>query len=108
MNIDVKDMRPVGANVPSAAAKAEKQAAEPGAPKSGSQVAPVNNASGDSVSLTQSGMLLANVGKEQTKQPEIDAQRVAQIRQKLQSGQYVIDPARVSNKMLGYEFPPKS
>ena len=106
MSIDVKDVqqpgtRPAGMT----AGKADKTAGVPAA----AQGAKTNAAApGDSVSLTQAGLQLAQMEKQLAQQPMVDSQRVEQIRQKLQSGNYTIDPARIANKLLGFEFPSRS
>jgi negative regulator of flagellin synthesis FlgM len=107
MSIDVKDVqqlgtRPAGSTV---AGKADRAGA---AAASGESVKTGAGAAGDSVSLTQTGMQLAQMEKQLAHQPAVDSQRVEQIRQKLQSGDYNIDPTRIANKLLGFEFPSKS
>ena len=106
MSIDVKDVQQLGTRTAGtaagkAASAAASGAAAPDAKKSA-------GAAGDSVSLTQAGLQLAQMEQQLAKQPAVDSQRVEQIRQKLQSGNYSIDPARIANKLLGFEFPPKS
>lgn len=72
-----------------------------------------NNAAGnaqsvsDSVSLTQTGLQLAQMEKQLAQQPSVNSQRVNQIRQAIKSGQYSIDSTRVANKLLGLEFSTK-
>jgi negative regulator of flagellin synthesis FlgM len=110
MSIDVKDVqqlgtRPAGSTV---AGKADKAGAAAASGASGESAKTSAGAAGDSVSLTQTGMQLAQMEKQLAQQPAVDSQRVEQIRQKLQSGNYSIDPARIANKLLGFEFPSKS
>ena len=107
MSIDVKNAQQLGTR-PSDTAVGKAGKADAAAASSASGQAAKSGAAGDSVSLTQTGMQLAQMEKQLAKQPAMDAQRVQQIRQKLQSGNYSIDPARIANKLLGFEFPPKS
>lgn len=109
MSIDVKNVQQLGTRpVGTTAGKADKAGT---AAASGASAQPTKagaGAVGDSVSLTQTGTQLAQMEQQLAKQPAVDSQRVQQIRQKLQSGNYSIDPARVANKLLGFEFPSKS
>jgi negative regulator of flagellin synthesis FlgM len=106
MSINVKDVQQPGTHAAGAAAGKGASAVTSGAAvpdaKKGAGVG------GDSVSLTQAGLQLAQMEQQLAKQPSVDSQRVEQVRQKLQSGNYSIDPARIANKLLGFEFPSKS
>ncbi|AOU99693.1 flagellar biosynthesis anti-sigma factor FlgM [Acidihalobacter yilgarnensis] len=64
-------------------------------------------ASSDSVSLTRSGQQLAQLQAGLAQQPIVDKQRVAQLRQAIQSGQYNINPSQVASKLLSLEGPAK-
>lgn len=107
MSIDMKDVRQLGVRAPdSGAGKAEKASGAAGGAAAARGAA--GGVSGDSVSLTQAGVQLSQLDKNLAGQPAVDAKRVEQVRQRLQSGAYKIDPARVADKLLGFEFPAKS
>jgi negative regulator of flagellin synthesis FlgM len=107
MSIDVKDVQQLGTR-PTGTTAGKAGKADTAAVSGASGQAAKSGAAGDSVNLTQTGMQLAQMEKQLAKQPAVDSQRVEQLRQKLQSGNYSIDPARVANKLLGFEFPPKA
>ena len=110
MSINVKDLQHPG-NRPSGipAGKTDKTAG--GAATQGAlaqQATTGGAAASDSVSLTQTGLQLAQMEKQLAGQPAVNSQKVDQVRQKLQSGSYSIDPTRIANKLLGLEFPAKT
>ena len=106
MSINVKDVQQPGAHAAGTAAGKAANTAATGAVAPNAKLGA--GAAGDSVSLTQAGLQLAQMEQQLAKQPAVDSQRVDQVRQKLQSGNYSIDPARIANKLLGFEFPAKS
>lgn len=108
MSIDVKDLQQP-ASRSGAIATGKTTGSVPAQAGSAQQAtATVGPATSDSVSLTQTGMQLAQMEKQLAGQPAVNSQRVDQLRQKLQSGNYSIDPTRVANKLLGLEFPAKT
>lgn len=105
MSIDLKHLESLGIRPPATTSGAGKASASPQQPKGETGVAsPESAAQSDSVSLTSAGMQLAQVDQNLSRQPVVDSQRVAQIRQKILSGTYAIDPQRIADKLLSYEF----
>ncbi|APZ43034.1 flagellar biosynthesis anti-sigma factor FlgM [Acidihalobacter ferrooxydans] len=108
MSIDLKRPESLGIQAPAASSRTGKPEASPKeSSASGTTSSPSAGAAGDSVTLTPAGMQLAQAGVTLSQQPVVDSQRVDQIRQKIQSGNYVIDPRRVADKLLGYEISQK-
>lgn len=103
MSIDIKDLQAPGTR------GAGSVGGKAGAPVTartttgGVGQGKAGGAAGDSVSLTQAGMQLAQMEQKLAGQPVVDTQRVQQLRQKLESGGYQIDPARVADKLLRLE-----
>lgn len=63
--------------------------------------APVEAArAGDSLRLTGEAAGLQALQRELAAAPAVDASRVAEVRQALESGSYRIDPARIADRML--------
>jgi negative regulator of flagellin synthesis FlgM len=60
-------------------------------------------ASGDSVSLTETSARLQDLERMAAAAPEVDMQRVEEIRQAIADGRYKVDAARVADKMLSLE-----
>ncbi|MDH5545550.1 MAG: flagellar biosynthesis anti-sigma factor FlgM [Gammaproteobacteria bacterium] len=58
---------------------------------------------GDTVNLTSTASQLRALEQQLSTQPVIDTQRVAAIRNDIQTGQYQINPARVADKMIQLE-----
>ncbi len=55
---------------------------------------------GDSLRLTGEAAGLQVLQRELSTAPAVDASRVAEVRQALESGSYRIDPARIADRML--------
>jgi negative regulator of flagellin synthesis FlgM len=60
-------------------------------------------ASGDTVSITQSGLLMSKLQELVQNTPVVDHERVAAIKDSLASGTYEIDDQRVADKLLRFE-----
>ncbi len=58
---------------------------------------------GDTVKLSGAAQALQNVGKRLADTPDVDSDRVAQLRQDIESGSYQIDAERVAGKMLAFD-----
>ena len=55
---------------------------------------------GDSLRLTGEAAGLQTLQRELAAAPAVDASRVAEVRQALESGSYRIDPARIADRMI--------
>lgn len=72
-----------------------------GAAAGADRSAPVEAArAGDSLRLTGEAAGLQTLQRELSAAPAVDASRVAEVRQALESGSYRIDPARIADRML--------
>ena len=60
-------------------------------------------AAGDTVSITQSGLLMSKLEDLVQNTPIVDQERVAAIKEALASGTYEIDDQRVADKLLRFE-----
>jgi negative regulator of flagellin synthesis FlgM len=58
---------------------------------------------GDQVTLTGSARLLQKLGEAVAGAPVVNAAKVANVKQALQSGTYKVDPAQVADKLLKFE-----
>lgn len=74
---------------------------------SGASGAPGTDSSGtestDSVSITDSGRLLASVSQAVQSAPEVDNARVATLKQSIESGSYSISEDAIASRMLQIE-----
>jgi negative regulator of flagellin synthesis FlgM len=82
----------------SEAAKAARDARSeaPAADKSGT-------ASGDTVNITRSGLLMGKLEEVVQRTPVVDAERVAAIKDAIAAGTYEVDDQRVADKILKFE-----
>lgn len=62
-----------------------------------------SSAAGSDVHLTDAGRQLAGIAQSLRELPAVDEARVAAVRQRLDSGDYKVDPQRVADKLLGME-----
>ena len=60
-------------------------------------------ASGEKVSITQSGLLMSKLEEIVQRTPAVDQDRVAALKDAIASGKYEIDDQRVADKMLRLE-----
>lgn len=60
-------------------------------------------AAGDSVSLTDTALRLAALQDKVATLPDIDAGRVAELRQAIEQGQYRADPVAIADRLLQLE-----
>jgi negative regulator of flagellin synthesis FlgM len=60
-------------------------------------------AAGDTVSLTQSGLLMSKLEEIVQRTPIVDQERVAALKDAIASGKYAIDDQRVADRMLRLE-----
>jgi negative regulator of flagellin synthesis FlgM len=58
---------------------------------------------GDTLTLTDSARSLQKIEEAVAKAPVVDAQKVAAVKQAIDSGTYKVDSNRVAGKMLKYE-----
>lgn len=105
MTIDLKDIRNLGTkNALSPVSRQEKSNSV--SQGTGSETATAKqplSTSADSLNITNAGMRLTQLDRGLSPQAPIDAKRVEQIRQKIQSGAYTLNPSRIAEKMLAME-----
>lgn len=80
--------------------EAAKSAGSHAAPRAG---AADKAASGDTVSITQSGLLMSKLEEIVHGTPVVDNERVAAIKDAIASGTYEIDDQRVADRLLRFE-----
>ena len=64
---------------------------------------PAGASSGDTVSITRSGLLMSRLEEIVHGTPATDAARVAQVKDAIASGNYVVDEQKVADKLLRFE-----
>jgi negative regulator of flagellin synthesis FlgM len=64
---------------------------------------PGASASADTVSITESGLLMSKLEEIVQRTPVVDDARVAAIKDALSSGAYEIDDRRVADRLLAFE-----
>ncbi len=57
----------------------------------------------DTVSLSDNAVQLGKLGNSVASSPVVDAQRVEQVKQAIENGNYEVDPARVAEKLMQFE-----
>ena len=89
------------ANTASAGAKNKAPSSESAAAvtKSNSEK-PSSNASSDSVSLSAEAQSLGKLESSIAAEPEVDAAKVASIRNAIQSGQYQVNAEQIADKII--------
>ncbi len=107
MNIDPKHLRQTGIQMTTSSAEKSTSARKVTAGSGNAHSSDLQTGNTDSVSLTQAGTQLAQLVTHLTKHPVIDHQRTAEIQQRLASGTYQIDPARIADKLINQEFSSK-
>jgi negative regulator of flagellin synthesis FlgM len=60
-------------------------------------------ASGDTVNITRSGLLMGKLEEVVQRTPVVDAERVAAIKDAIAAGTYEVDDQRVADKILKFE-----
>ena len=60
-------------------------------------------AAGDTVSITQSGMLMSKLEELVQRTPVVDADRVATLKEAIASGTYEIDDHRIADRLIRLE-----
>ncbi|WP_286236870.1 flagellar biosynthesis anti-sigma factor FlgM [Neptuniibacter halophilus] len=75
------------------------------AAKTGGNGTPTQSPSskGDTVKLSSAAVALQNVEKKLADTPDVDNERVAQLKQEIESGNYQINAERVAEKMLNFD-----
>ena len=71
--------------------------------KAASGPAASSTASSDKVSLTDTAAKLKALEKQLASEPEVDQQRVSNVSDALNKGQYKVDPDRIAGKMMDFE-----
>ncbi len=61
------------------------------------------SATTDTVSLSDNAVQLGKLGNSTASSPVVDAQRVEQVKQAIENGDYEVDPARVAEKLMQFE-----
>ena len=81
------------------------EAAKPASSQGQSRAATADQsaAAGDTVRITQSGMLLSKLEELVQRAPVVDAERVAALKDAIASGSYEIDDQRVADSLLRFE-----
>jgi negative regulator of flagellin synthesis FlgM len=79
------------------------EAAKPARSESAGSTAPSTPASGDTVNITPSGLLMSKLEEVVAGTPAVDANRVRAIKDELASGNYEIDDQRIADQMLRFE-----
>ncbi|AOV16656.1 flagellar biosynthesis anti-sigma factor FlgM [Acidihalobacter aeolianus] len=103
MNIDLKNVSSQGGTKTVGDTQTANRVTPQAAEQQGAATTQGTPATSDSVSLTSGGQQLAQLQAGLAQQPVVDKQRVAQLRQSIQNGQYSIDPQRIASKLLGLE-----
>ena len=57
----------------------------------------------DTVSLSDNAVQLDKLGNSVASSPVVDAQRVEQVKQAIENGNYEVDPARIAEKLMLFE-----
>jgi len=57
----------------------------------------------DTVSLSDNAVQLGKLGDSASSKPVVDAQRVEQVKQAIENGNYEVDPAKVAEKLMQFE-----
>jgi negative regulator of flagellin synthesis FlgM len=88
-----------------AAGTRRSEAAKPASSQAQGRAAAADNsaAASDTVSITQSGLLMSKLEEHVQSTPVVDHERVAAIKDSLASGTYEIDDQRVADKLLRFE-----
>lgn len=92
----------IDAYLPHTSAAASVRAPEASGRRDASPVAAV--VAVDTLSLTRDSKTLQDVQALAAQQPDIDAERVARIRQQVLEGRYVIDPQTIARQLLHLEW----
>jgi negative regulator of flagellin synthesis FlgM len=80
------------------------EAAKPAARDArGEKAAETPAASGDTVNITRSGLLLSKLEEVVQRTPVVDAERVAAIKDAIAAGTYEVDDQQVADKLLKFE-----
>lgn len=72
----------------------------PEAKSTGSQAAPANNGAGDQVVLSQEAQTLGRVQSKINSSPDVNLEKVAEIRRAIAEGRFEINPERIAENML--------
>lgn len=88
-----------------AAGTRRSEAAKPASSQGQSQPAAADKSAGtsDTVSITQSGLLMSKLEELVQRTPVVDADRVAALKDAIASGSYEIDDQRIADRMLKLE-----
>lgn len=68
----------------------------------------LNKASAEKVTLTNAGSRLQQATQAASKEPEVNAARVHQIRAQLADGSYKVSPERIAARLMAFELALKS
>ena len=81
------------------------EAAKPAASQGQSRAATADTAAStsDTVSITQSGLLMSKLEELVQRTPVVDQERVAAIKDAIASGTYEIDDQRIADRLLKFE-----
>ena len=79
------------------------ESAKPAAREGQSSAAAEQAATGDTVNITASGLLMSRLEEIVQRTPVVDADRVAAIKDAIASGSYQVDDQRVADRLLKFE-----
>jgi negative regulator of flagellin synthesis FlgM len=79
------------------------ESAKPAAHEGKSKAAAGQAATGDTVNITASGLLMSKLEEIVQRAPVVDADRVAAIKDAIASGSYEVDDQRVADRLLKFE-----
>ena len=102
MPIDIHGLPP-GSLPPSGDKSRVKEGQTASSPASAPPARPVDSTPSDTVSLTDAGKRLAELDHALQNAPVVDASKVQEIKQAINSGRYQIDAASVADKLLAFE-----
>ncbi|WP_432697693.1 flagellar biosynthesis anti-sigma factor FlgM [Marinobacterium sp. YM272] len=81
----------------------EQQSTTGKAGGSGGAQPSVNQAPVDTVKISEAALAAQNVAKELKSEPEVNSDRVAELKAAIDSGEYKVNAERVADRMLAFE-----
>jgi negative regulator of flagellin synthesis FlgM len=101
MPIDIHGLPP--GSLPPSGDKSRVKEGQTASSSAAAPVRPVDSTPSDTVSLTDAGKRLAELDRALQNAPVVDASKVQEIKQAINSGHYQIDAASVADKLLAFE-----
>ncbi len=81
----------------------EQQNGTPSQGRAGAVTPSANPASEDTVKISATAQALQNAQAQLDTQPEVDSDRVAELKKAIESGEYQVDAQRVAGRMLQFD-----